>query len=63
MILVDKKKGGNEAPNGVVCFSQHVSMHEMWKRQQVHEDVRKMYRTEILGQEFGKMEQTAYGRT
>ena len=50
----EQGKGENNAQNGV-CYRQQVSVHEMWKRQQVHDDVRKMYRTEIFGQEFGKM--------
>ena len=28
--------------------AKQVSMHEVWKRQQVHEDARKMYRVEVL---------------
>ena len=39
-----------------VRHSLQISVHEMWKRQQVHADERNMYRTEILGKEFGKME-------
>ena len=38
-------------------------MHEMWKRQQVHEDVRKMYRTEFLVKKFGKMVKKTFGRS
>ena len=30
-------------------------MHEVWKRQQVHEDARKMHRTKILVKNAGKM--------
>ena len=39
-----------------VRLSLQISVHEMWRRQQVHADERNMYRTEILGKEFGKME-------
>ena len=39
-----------------VRHSLQISVHEMWKRQQVHADEWNMYRTEILGKEFGKME-------
>ena len=42
------------ADNRVVCGSRRVSMYEMWKRKQIHEDARNMYRTKILVGEFGK---------
>ena len=38
-------------------------MYEMWKRQQKHEDARKMYRTKILVKKFGKMEKAPSGRS
>ena len=38
-------------------------MHEMWKREQVHANARKMYRAEILGKEFGIMGNATHGRT
>ena len=31
-------------------------MHEVWKRQQVHEDARKMYRAEVLVRKLGQWE-------
>ena len=31
-------------------------MYEMWKRKQIHEDAREMYRTKIRVKLFGKME-------
>ena len=37
-------------------------MYEMWKRKQIHEDARKMYRTKILDKKLGKMEKTTFGR-
>ena len=39
-----QEKGGNKASTGMVCCCQQVPMHEMWKRQQVHEYARKIYR-------------------
>ena len=35
--FVDKKKG-DEASDGVVRGNQQVSVHEVWKKQQIHED-------------------------
>ena len=29
---------------------------ETWKRKEIHEDARKVYRTNFLGKRFGKME-------
>ena len=43
--------------------SKRISVQEIWKRQQVHEDVRNMYRTDIFGKTFGKMGKAAFGRT
>ena len=57
-----QEKGGNEASNGVVCGSRQVSMYEMWKRKQIHEDARKMHRTNILVKKFGEMEKASSGR-
>ena len=31
----------NEASNRVVCGSRQVSMYEIWKRKQIHEDARR----------------------
>ena len=56
--FVDKKREGIEH-----CCCQQVPMHETWKGQQGHEDARKMYRTEIFGNLFGKMEKATSGRT
>ena len=56
-------KRGDEALNGTVCCCQQEPMSVMWKRQQVHEDARTMYRAEILGKDFGKMVNATYGRT
>ena len=38
-------------------------MYEMWKRKQIHEDVRKMYRTKVLVEKFGNMVKTTFGRS
>ena len=56
-------KGGNEASNRVVCYSRQVSMRAMWKRKQIHEDARRMYRTKILVKKFVKMGKTTFGRS
>ena len=37
-------------------------MHEVWKRQQVHEDARKMHRAEVLDRNFGKKGKATCGR-
>ena len=52
-IFVDKKS--EEA--------KQVSVYEMWKRKQIHEDVRKMYRTKILVKKFGKMVKVSSGKS
>ena len=38
-------------------------MYEMWKRKQIHEDAKKMYRTRMLVKKFGKMVKAASGRS
>ena len=38
-------------------------MYEMWKRKQIYEDAKKMYRTKIIVKKFGKMEKTTFGRS
>ena len=40
-----EKKKGNEASNGVVCCNQWESMHEVRKKQQAHDEARKVYGT------------------
>ena len=37
MDLRGSGKGGDETSNGVVHGNQHVSVHEVWKKQQIHE--------------------------
>ena len=37
-----------------VCRSGKVSVYEMWKRQQIHDDAGKMDRTKYLSEIFGK---------
>ena len=43
---------GYETSNGVVSGSQQVSMREVWKRQQIHEEAKKMHRTQIFVKHF-----------
>ena len=38
-------------------------MYEMWKRKQIYEDAKKMYRTKIIFKKIGKMEKTTFGRS
>ena len=38
-------------------------MHEVWKRQQVNENTRKMRRAKVLVNSGGKMGKEAFGRT
>ena len=57
------EKRGDEASNGVVCGSHQVSMHEVCKRQQVHEDARNMHRADVLVRKIGKMENVSPGRS
>ena len=49
-IFVDKKR--EVAKHQTEWCATQMSMHEMWKRQQVHEDAKEMCRTEILGDNF-----------
>ena len=37
-----KEEGGDEPSDGMVCGSRLVSMYEMWKRKQIHENARQM---------------------
>ena len=46
--LWTEKREEHNASNGMVCCCQQVSMYEMWKRQQIHENARTMYRAEVL---------------
>ena len=57
-----QEKRGNKASNGVVCCCQQVSMHEVWKRQQVQENAWKMHKAEVLVEELVKMEKATYGK-
>ena len=38
-------------------------MYEMWKRKQIYEDAKTMYRTRIIVKKFGKMEKATFGRS
>ena len=42
---------------------EKVSMHEMWKRKQMHEDARKMCRTKVLVKKLGKRVKTTFERS
>ena len=44
MDLRGSDKREDEISNGVVCGNQQVSVHEVWKKQQIHADGRIMYR-------------------
>ena len=46
-LWTQKKKGGIKESSGV-CPGQQVSMYEVWKEQQVHEDARKVYGAEVF---------------
>ena len=38
-------------------------MYETWKRKQIYEDAKNMYRMEVLVKKFGKMEKATFGRS
>ena len=57
-----KREGRKQASYGVVCGYEEMSMHEVWKRKQVHEDAWQMHGVEILGNIFGEMEKATFGR-
>ena len=38
-------------------------MHKVWKRQQVHENARKMHRAEVFVGKFGKMKKASLWRS
>ena len=44
----------DETSNGVARGNQQLSVHEMWKRKQIHEDGRKMHGTKIFVKMFRK---------
>ena len=48
MDLCGQQKRGNKAPNGVVCHSKEVSVHDMWKRHQEFEGGKKMCGTKVV---------------
>ena len=56
-----KREGRKEASYGVVCGYEEMSMHEVWKRQPVHEDARQMHGVE-LGKNVGEMVKATFGR-
>ena len=56
------EKRGSKASNGMVCTCQQVSMHGIWKRQQVNESTRKMHRAKILVKELGKIGKATFER-
>ena len=53
----------NKKSEGAKHRTAWVSMYEMWKRKQIHEDARNMYRTKIPGKKFGKMVTAPSGRS
>ena len=58
----ESEKRGNETSNGVVRGNQQVSVHELWKKQQKHEDARNMHRTKNVVGTFGKLKKRQLGR-
>ena len=61
--FADQKKRGDETSNGVVRGNQQVSVHEVWKKQQIQKDAKKMHRTKICVWEFWKMVKASIGRS
>ena len=55
MDFCGSEEGGDEASDGMMCGSRQVSMHETWKRKQIHDDARIIYRTKIIAKKFGKI--------
>ena len=53
----------NETSNRVVRGSKQVSMYEMRKRKQIHEDARQMQWTKFIVEKIGKMEMSPFGRS
>ena len=53
----------DEASNGRVRGNQQVSVHEVWKKQQILEDVRKMHRTFFLSIFSLEMVKASNGRS
>ena len=64
-IFVNKK--GKDASDGVVCDTEEVSVYEMRKEQQKHEDAWKMWRTKVVGGRLktpiGKLVKITFWRT
>ena len=60
-------KGGKEASDGVACDCKQVSVCEMLKEWQKHEDAREMCRTIVVGgrlrAQMGKMVKITFWRT
>ena len=54
-IFVDKKR--EETVHRSECCCQQITVHEMWKKQQVHANARTMCRAEVLVKELGKMKE------
>ena len=62
-IFVEEEERENKASDAVVCRCQQVPMSEMRKKQQEHEDARKMYRTETHVGRIWENEESDTGRT
>ena len=58
-----QEKGENETSNRVVRGSKQVSMYEMRKRKQIHEDARYMHGTKILVEKILKTGKSQFGRS
>ena len=62
----EQKRRRIEASNAVVCGNTHISVYEMRKKQQTHEDATKLLRTKVVARRLqaqaGKAEQLTFGR-
>ena len=61
LIFVDKKLETKHRTRWCVEANQ-VSMYEMWERQHVHQDARKMHKAKNTCQHFWEMEKATFGR-
>ena len=56
LIFSDKKSEETNHRTYFVCRNRQVSMYDILKRQQIHEDVRKSHRTKNIVKSFGQCE-------
>ena len=54
IFFFDKKSEETNHRTYFVCRNRQVSMYDILKRQQIHEDVRKSYRTKNIVKSFGQ---------